>query len=193
MATGKRAFEGREAGQHHGDDLRARSAADVGIEPMTPPALDRVVKMSRQGTGEEVAGGQRCVRRVEMDRRGRLDRRRRSRGDCRPAKERARLAWGLGLLTVVILAAIAARPILDALPAELAPLRFSIGPPDRGNFGPSPSFLALSPDGRMLALSDRMRPVSRNCGFDPWTCRRPPVARDRECRANHSGRPIAVM
>ena len=95
MATGKRAFEGKTQASIMAKILESEPAPMSALQPMTPPALDRVIrKMSGQGSGQEVAGGERRVRRVEMDRRERLTDGSRIGGDCRPAKAEGSLGLG---------------------------------------------------------------------------------------------------
>ena len=93
------------------------------------------------------------------------------------------MAWALGLIVAVILAATAATTYFRNAPADLAPLRFSIAPPDKGNFALAPTFLALSPDGRMLALiASDAAGKSQLWIRSPGLAVRAAVARDRECQ-----------
>ena len=153
MATGKCAFEGKTQASIMAKILESEPAPMPALQPMTPPALDRVIRKclakdpdKRWQAASDVCDELRWI--LESNSQAAAG----SAANTGPRKRWARLAWSLGLLAVLILAATAATPYFRPLPAELAPVRFSIAPPNQGNFAIPPSFLALSPDGRMLAL-----------------------------------------
>ena len=63
MATGKRAFEGKSQASLMAAILEREPPPMSSLQPMTPPALDRVVKKCLAKEPEKrMAGGQRCVR-----------------------------------------------------------------------------------------------------------------------------------
>ena len=73
MATGKRAFEGKSQASVIAKILETDPPPISSLQPMTPPALDRVVKkMSGEGAGRAVAERKRPSERIEMDCRRRL-------------------------------------------------------------------------------------------------------------------------
>ena len=193
MATGKRAFEGKTQASIMAKILESEPAPMSALQPMAPPALDRVIRKclakdpdKRWQAASDVCDELRWIVESGSQAAG-------SAANAAPRKPRARLAWALGLIVAVILAATAATTYFRNAPADLAPLRFSIAPPDKGNFALAPPFLALSPDGRMLAFIGSDAAGKSNCGSDRWTRRSPSRCPEPRMPPNRSGRPIAVM
>jgi eukaryotic-like serine/threonine-protein kinase len=69
----------------------------------------------------------------------------------RPKLQQAIIPWGVAavLATVALFLTIA---LFRRAPAETRPIRFTIGPPEKGSFNPNPILLAISPDGSKLAF-----------------------------------------
>jgi Tol biopolymer transport system component len=153
MATGRKAFTGKSRVSLIGSILKDEPPPISSIEPMTPPALDRLVQTclakepdDRFQTAHDVklqlrwiaeGGSQAGAAAVVPSRRS----------------SRERLAWGL--LAVALLAALAAvaGALFFARRARLASrsVRASILPPDGWSFAYSGA-VAISPDARELAF-----------------------------------------
>jgi Tol biopolymer transport system component len=149
MATGKKAFTGSSQASLIGSILRDDPAPISEIVPMTPPALNRVVKTclakdpeDRFQTAHDVklqlewvaeGGSQAGLPAPVVARR----------------KNREKLAWAAALALGV--AGFAAAWWLHR-PAPVPLLRASIELPPRMDFDPQNTSLALSPDGATLAL-----------------------------------------
>ena len=68
-------------------------------------------------------------------------------------RRRERLAWAVAAVAVGIATLVASVGYFRRVPAEAPPVRFTIGPPEKGLFDPAPSFLTVSPDGSRLAFN----------------------------------------
>jgi Tol biopolymer transport system component len=149
MATAKKAFEGKSQASLIASILTSDPAPVSTIQPMTPPALDRVVKtclakdpedrwQSAHDIGSELKwisqGSQAGVPApVAARRRG-----------------RERLAWSLAAISLLV--ALVALGVLLRRPAAVArPVRLSLETPAKAPFE-SFDHAALSPDGRRVAF-----------------------------------------
>ncbi|MBI3666260.1 MAG: protein kinase [Acidobacteria bacterium] len=149
MATGRKAFEGKSAPSVMAAILEHDPPPISTIQPLTPPALDHVVRTclakdpdARRQTAHDVmlelewiaAGGAQAGVATPV---------------VTPTKARERLAWAAA---VVVLAALAfvfgyfLRP-----QTAQAPIRFQIFPPEKTSFADNAP--AISPDGRRLAFT----------------------------------------
>ncbi len=151
MATGKKAFTGASQAAVISAILTTQPASIASVQPMSPPALDRLVRMclakapaERWQSAHDVAMQ---LQAIAED------------GSAAPspaaAERRARAAW-LPWLLAAAAAGVALAAILRAGgPAKAArgAIRFGIPPPQGRVFTYSPenSFLAFSPDGSHLA------------------------------------------
>lgn len=148
MATGRRAFEGKSAASLIGAILKDDPPPISTVQPMTPPALDRVVKTclakdpdDRWQTAHDLmvqlkwlteTGGQSFVQESAL-----------------AAPKRRRFALALIVAALVSSAVTAALFVyFREAPSELGVVRLSILPPQRSTFGN----FSLSPDGRFLAF-----------------------------------------
>jgi serine/threonine protein kinase len=152
MATGRKAFEGKSQASVIGKILETDPPPMSSLQPLTPPALDRVVR--------------KCLRKDRDDRwqsaRDITDELKWiAEGGSQPAvpvstvarrQVKERLAWAVAAVAVVTATEIASVAYLHRAPAEAPPVRFTIGPPERGLFDPGPTFLTISPDGSKLAF-----------------------------------------
>ena len=158
MATGRKAFEGKSSASVLGAIMVSEPPPISSLQPMTPPALDRVVKKCLRKDQEErwqsardvtdelkwiAEGGSQAVPRggtapVVASRKSPLS--------------NARVAWSVAAVLLVSGLALGALTILRRAPAESQAVRFSVGPPERGSFSPNPMFLTVSPDGSKLAF-----------------------------------------
>jgi eukaryotic-like serine/threonine-protein kinase len=152
MATGRKAFSGKSQASLISAIMKEEPAAISSIEPMSPSALDRVVKkclakdpedrwQNAADLGSELGwiaegGSQVGAPAVVVSRR----------------KSRERLAWGLaGALFLV--AALVGIGYVRRAPAPVPVLRSAINLPPRTILDPLNTALALSPDGLKLAFS----------------------------------------
>jgi Tol biopolymer transport system component len=153
MATARRAFFGTSQASLIGAILHTEPQPISEIDPMTPPALDRVVKTclakdpeDRWQSAHDVASELKWI--AEGSQAGvpvPLITRRRS---------RERLAWllaGVSLAAAVMTAVVHFRQV----PVEARPARFLLLPPEQTTLGLGPAApqAALSPDGRYLAVA----------------------------------------
>ena len=150
MATGRRAFSGSSPASLISSILKDDPTPITTLQPLSPPALERVVRMclakdpdkrwqSAQDVGAELAWAL---------------------GPDAPGKQGAprhrrleKIAWGLALVAAFVAGA-ALSGILRKAPVEAAPIRFLIPPPKGTTFSLSVEQhdLALSPDGRRIAI-----------------------------------------
>ncbi|MEP6767122.1 MAG: protein kinase [Acidobacteriota bacterium] len=148
MATGQKAFEGKSQASLIGAILRDEPAAISVVQPMTPPALDRVVKTclakdpeDRWQTARDVLlqlkwiqeGGSLAGLPVPVAAR---------------RKNRERVAWGLAAVATLAAAALG-WGYWKRAPKALPLMRFEIAPPAEVTTIDVPR---ISPDGRSLAF-----------------------------------------
>jgi Tol biopolymer transport system component len=149
MATGRKAFEGKSQASLIGSILRDEPAAISVVQPMTPPALDRVVKTclakdpeDRWQTARDVLlqlkwiqeGGSMAGLPAPVAAR---------------RKNRERVAWGIAAAFALSSAALAFA-FLRRAPAPLRTVRFEIGTPEDVTSIDAPR---ISPDGRAIAFN----------------------------------------
>ncbi|HET7451167.1 MAG TPA: protein kinase, partial [Thermoanaerobaculia bacterium] len=148
MATGRKAFSGASHASLITAIMSGEPAPISSLAPMTPPALDRLVRIclakdpdERWQSAHDVkselqwiaqAGSQAGLPAVVATRR----------------KSRERLVWSAALVAAAILGAIAAR-LWHPAPPTTGATRFEIHPP----FGEFLSAACLSPDGRTLLFA----------------------------------------
>jgi Tol biopolymer transport system component len=162
MATGKKAFEGKTSASVMAAILKDEPPAMSSLTPMTPPALDRVVKKclakepdQRWQTASDLCGELKWIAeggsqagmpaRVVSSRKGPL-------GD-------ARLAWVVAAGLFFALLALGSFAYFQRAPQGAQTMRFFVSPPETwtlaragsvttGSTGP----LSISPDGRRIAF-----------------------------------------
>ena len=153
MATGQKAFSGKSQASLIAAILEREPPPISSIEPMTPPALDRVVKTclakdpeDRWQSAHDVAselkwiaeGSQAGVPAPLISRR----------------RARERLSWVLAGVSLSAALGLAALHFRQA-PIEAGPARFFVFPPEQTTLamGPAAPQAAVSPDGRTLAFT----------------------------------------
>jgi Tol biopolymer transport system component len=151
MATGQKAFTGKSRASLIGAILKDEPPAISKLQPMTPPALDRVVRTclakdpeDRWQTARDLALELKWVAEGGS-----------AAGIAAPGIPRARqerLAWFLAILFGVGLAATLALSLLRRAPetGERRALKLSLLPPEKTAF--APGMIALSRDGSRLAF-----------------------------------------
>ncbi len=152
MATGKKAFSGTSQASLISSIMTSDPPAISTIQPMTPPALGRVVRTclakdpeDRWQSAGDVGKQLNWITEASQT------------GLSLPARARTRkpgrLAWGLAGLSLLaaLLGFAAAIRFADRLRTASRPVRASILPPEMWSFAPAGS-VAISPDGRTLAF-----------------------------------------
>jgi Tol biopolymer transport system component/tRNA A-37 threonylcarbamoyl transferase component Bud32 len=154
MATGRKAFSGTSQASLISNIMKEEPAAISTVQPMTPPALDRVVRTclakdpdDRFQTAHDAGlqlqwvaegGSQAGAPAVVTARR----------------KSRERLAWGVAA-GAILTAAFATLGYVRRAPVEAPVLRSSLLPPDKTAFevgGEDCGSLTISPDGRRITF-----------------------------------------
>jgi serine/threonine protein kinase len=151
MATGKKAFEGKSQASVIGKILETDPPPISSLRPMTPPALDRIVKKClRKDPDERWQDARDVTDELKWI----------AESGSQPAvpvtpvlrRKLERLAWAVAGAAVVIAAAAASVAYFPRVNAVTPPVRFAVGPPEKGSFSPLSPFLTLSPDGTKLAF-----------------------------------------
>jgi len=151
MATGKRAFEGKTQASVIGAIMSCDPVPMSSLQPMTPPALDRVVKTclakepdQRWQTATDLCrevtwiaeGSSQAAMPVPVAARRKI---------------RERLAWAISALAILVAAVTSSLLYFSPKPAQPETVRLSLSTPDTS----SPADFALSPDGHRLAFVAR--------------------------------------
>jgi eukaryotic-like serine/threonine-protein kinase len=159
MATGKKAFEGKTSASVMAKILEAEPPSMASLQPMTPPALDRVVKtcLAKDADDRWQAASDLC-RELKWIAEGGSQA-----GLAAPLvarlKSRERLAWSLVGILLVATLALGAFEYLQRTPQGAQTTRFFISPPESrslAGFGTvtsgSTAPLSVSADGRRIAF-----------------------------------------
>ena len=149
MVTGKTAFEGKSQASLIAAILEREPAPISSLQPMSPPALDRVIKKclekdpeDRWHTAHDLHGELTWV--AESGSQAGV-----AVSAAIPRRGQSRLAWGVAAVVTVLLAIALVVPYLNRVPAETTTARLSVF-----TEGGRVDGLALSPDGRQLAFTD---------------------------------------
>jgi eukaryotic-like serine/threonine-protein kinase len=153
MATGKKAFEGKSQASLIAKILETDPAPISSLQPMTPPALDRVVKkcLAKEPGKRWQAASDLCDELKWIAEGGSQA------GGAAPVvarrRSRERMAWALvgAGIAIVFASAIAGYFLLQPKKADNV-VRFSVPTPVNTRFDAYGGFLDLSPDGRKLAF-----------------------------------------
>src|SRR3990170_7853146 len=160
MATGKKAFEGKSTASLFAKILEHDPPPISSLQPMIPPALDRIVKVCLAKEPDErwqsasdlcrelkwiAEGGSQVGLPAPL---------------VAPRKSRERLAWSVAAMAIVIAAlTIVGFAYFGRAPQDAAPVRFFISPPETWNLprvsgttGGGLVPLTVSPDGQQVAF-----------------------------------------
>src|SRR6267378_3702839 len=154
MATGKKAFAGKSQASVISAIMSSDPQPISSLQPMTPPALDRVVKkcLAKESEKRWQAASDVCDELKWIAEQG-SQAAMPTPGVAR-RKVREQLSWALAAIVVVAVLAIAT-PYFRRTPAEVRAVRFTISPPEKERFPVlafTPNFLSVSPDGSRLAF-----------------------------------------
>jgi eukaryotic-like serine/threonine-protein kinase len=160
MATGKRAFEGTSQASLIAAILEKEPPAMSSLQPMTPPALDRVVKRCLAKDSDD---RWQTVRDLEVELKWIAETGAQA-GMSVPiatkSKSRERLAWSAAVILLVVALAFGAFTYLQGAPEDARTIRFFVSLPESWNFtrqlaatGAPPAPLAVSPDGYRIAFA----------------------------------------
>ncbi len=154
MATGKKAFTGSSQASLISSIMKEEPAAISALSPMSPPALDRIV---RTCLAKDPDDRWQTARDVGLQLQGIRDDRSASQSAVLPAPGRRRasalLPWILAAASLVL--AVFGWTHRTPSPSGLPVLRTYLPPPPNANFhtlGANVGGVALSPDGRRLAF-----------------------------------------
>ena len=160
MATGKRAFEGTSQASLIAAILEKEPPAMSSLQPMTPPALDRVVKRCLAKDSDD---RWQTVRDLEVELKWITETGTQA-GMSVPiatkSKSRERLAWSVAVILLVVALAFGAFTYLQGAPEDARAIRFFVSLPESWSFtrqlaatGAPPAPLAVSPDGHRIAFA----------------------------------------
>jgi Tol biopolymer transport system component/predicted Ser/Thr protein kinase len=151
MATGKKAFEGKTSASVMAKILEVDPPLMASLQPMTPPALDRVVKkcLAKEPEKRWQAASDVCDEVKWIFEGGSQA------GIATPIS--GRRWWMAGIAAALVLAALGGWSVsrFRQPAADASVLRLPINPPEGGafSFGSSLGGIALSPDGKTAAFS----------------------------------------
>jgi Tol biopolymer transport system component len=150
MATGRKAFTGSSQAALISSILSSEPPPVSSLQPMSPPAFDRLVKtcLAKNPTERWQSAHDVGLQLQTIGDRASLPH---AEGAAAPKRLSARwLPWAIAAVGVAIAAAALLRPRAPRFPAAL--VRFSVAPPEHGTFGYTveASFLAVSPDGSRI-------------------------------------------
>ena len=152
MATGKRAFEGKSQASLMAKILETDPAPMITLTPMTPPALDHVVKRCLEKDPDErwQSAKDICEQLRWISDGGRQAKIPASTEPPRAWKKF--LPWVAAIAVAVAAVAVATFYVRHTTRARAAAVRFTVGPPEKLVLNTNPSFLSVSPDGTKLAF-----------------------------------------
>lgn len=152
MLTGRKTFEGRSQSSIIAAIMHVEPPAVSTLQSMTPPALDRLVKRC---LAKEPDNRWQTIRDLEEELKWIAESGSQAGVTIPPvAKQNLQKRLAVGTAIIIAIAAIGALLVYirPTPPLERQAVRFTVGPPEKGNFNPNPMFLSISPDGSKLAF-----------------------------------------
>jgi Tol biopolymer transport system component/predicted Ser/Thr protein kinase len=162
MATGKKAFEGKSSASVMAKIMEAEPPSMASLQPMTPQALDRVVKtcLAKEPDERWQTAGDLCRELKWIAEQGQVPQAATpASGDIAKSGVRERLGWLVAAVAILAAVALAAAVFYFRRPsAEMKAVHFTVAPPEKQNLPPiadGPAFFSVSPDGSKLAFVAR--------------------------------------
>jgi Tol biopolymer transport system component/predicted Ser/Thr protein kinase len=159
MATGKKAFEGRSQASLIAKILETDPAPILTLQPMTPTALDRLVKkcMAKEPEKRWQAASDVCDELKWIAEQGQgTQAAMPGSGGIANRGVRDQLGWLVAAVAIVVAAALAVAVFYFRRPsAELKVVHFAVASPEKQNLpvnGLGPNFFSLSPDGSKVVF-----------------------------------------
>jgi Tol biopolymer transport system component len=159
MATGKKAFEGRSQASLIAKILETDPPPISSLQPVTPPALDRLVKkcMAKEPEKRWQAASDVCDELKWIAEQGQgTQPATPASGDIAKRGVRERLGWLVAAVAILVAVALAAAVFYFRRPAaELKVVHFTVAPPEKQRLplnGVGPNFFSVSPDGSKVAF-----------------------------------------
>ena len=157
MATGKKAFEGKSQASLIAKILETEPAPISSLQPMTPPALDRLV---RKCLAKEPEDRWQSAKDLTDELKWTVEQSHSPQAAVAtpmpvPQTARPGFFWIAAGVALVAAVAVAAVFYLRRTPGEQRSFRFAVAPPEKHTFpvlSNTPSFLSISPDGTKLAF-----------------------------------------
>ena len=153
MATGKKAFEGKTQASLMAKILETDPPPMASLAPMTPLALDRVVKtcLAKEPDERWQTAGDLCRELKWISDSGPQAAIPVPTGSGRAWKKY--LSWIATVAVVISVVEGATLFMHRSTPAATQTVRFAVGPPDKLVFSSNSAFLSVSPDGSKLAFN----------------------------------------
>jgi serine/threonine protein kinase/Tol biopolymer transport system component len=159
MATGKKAFEGRSQASLIAKILETDPPPISSLQPVTPPALDRLVKkcMAKEPEKRWQAASDVCDELKWIAEQGQGPQAALPvGGGIAKSGVREHLGWLVAAIAILVVVALAAAVFYFRRPsAELKVVHFTVAPPEKQNLplnGLGPNFFSVSPDGSKVAF-----------------------------------------
>jgi Tol biopolymer transport system component len=159
MATGKKAFEGKSSASVMARIMEAEPPSMASLQPMTPQALDRVVKtcLAKEPDERWQTAGDLCRELKWIAEQGQVPQAATpASGDIAKSGVRERLGWLVAAVAILAAVAFAAAVFYFRRPsAELKVVHFTVASPEKQNLplnGLGPNFFSVSPDGSKVAF-----------------------------------------
>jgi Tol biopolymer transport system component/predicted Ser/Thr protein kinase len=159
MATGKKAFEGRSQASLIAKILETDPPPISSLQPVTPPALDRLVKkcMAKEPEKRWQAASDVCDELKWIAEQGQgTQAAMQASGGVAKRGVRERLGWLVAAVAILVAVVLAAAVFYLRRPsAELKVVHFTVASPEKQNLplnGLGPNFFSVSPDGSKVAF-----------------------------------------
>jgi serine/threonine protein kinase len=159
MATGKKAFEGKSSASVMAKILEAEPPSMTSLQPMTPQALDRVVKicMAKEPDERWQTAGDLCRELKWIAEQGQgTQATMPASGSIAKRSVRERLGWLVAAVAILLSALVITAVFYFRRPTtELKAVHFTVASPEKQNLplnGLGPNFFSVSPDGSKVTF-----------------------------------------